>query len=89
MVACLNERKASEQEERDGCRQRHVLHDYLSDIRTGNNGKRGSLNEWPYFDKTVYVAGFVERLAGGRASGCRVVEKLKRCDDDVISDRAA
>jgi hypothetical protein len=29
------------------------------------------------------------RLAGGRASGCRVVENVKRCDDDVISDRAA
>jgi hypothetical protein len=40
-------------------------------------------------DKAVYVAGFVERLAGGRASGCRVVENIKRCLDDVISDRAA
>jgi hypothetical protein len=30
-------------------RQRHILHDRISNIRTGNNGKRGSLNESSYF----------------------------------------
>jgi hypothetical protein len=66
MVVGMTIRKAYGQGDGDWYRQRHILHDDLSNLGKRKNGKRGKLYDRPLVAAAVYVAGFVEQLAGGR-----------------------